>query len=164
MEHHSPKTSPDRYRLHLRDRVVLQLLIPRRDLYTVLKPWIRTIPCRASGPRARRLDLRFLDLVRFDVYGARAARNGPDGLRSPSRISRTSSIDKNEFELRPPVNFPYGEPQYTAIDPGGAYWTFSQSPTSTLKTGEARQDICRCQLDQLTAASPAEGLARGLMT
>lgn len=29
--------------------------------------------------------------------------------------------------LRPPTDYPYGERQYTAADPGGHVWTFSQS-------------------------------------
>ncbi len=29
--------------------------------------------------------------------------------------------------LGPPTDYPYGERQYTAQDPGGHYWTFSQS-------------------------------------
>jgi uncharacterized glyoxalase superfamily protein PhnB len=29
--------------------------------------------------------------------------------------------------LRPPTDYPYGERQYTAVDPGGHAWTFSQS-------------------------------------
>src|SRR5215471_11934819 len=29
--------------------------------------------------------------------------------------------------VRPPVNMPFGERQYTAEDPGGHRWTFSQS-------------------------------------
>lgn len=29
--------------------------------------------------------------------------------------------------LRPPTDYPYGERQYTAVDPGGHVWTFSQS-------------------------------------
>jgi uncharacterized glyoxalase superfamily protein PhnB len=29
--------------------------------------------------------------------------------------------------LRPPADHPYGERQYTAVDPGGHVWTFTQS-------------------------------------
>lgn len=29
--------------------------------------------------------------------------------------------------LRPPADYPYGERQYTVLDPGGHVWTFSQS-------------------------------------
>jgi uncharacterized glyoxalase superfamily protein PhnB len=29
--------------------------------------------------------------------------------------------------LNPPADYPYGERQYTALDPGGHIWTFSQS-------------------------------------
>jgi hypothetical protein len=29
--------------------------------------------------------------------------------------------------VRPPTDYPYGERQYTAVDPGGHAWTFSQS-------------------------------------
>jgi uncharacterized glyoxalase superfamily protein PhnB len=29
--------------------------------------------------------------------------------------------------LQPPANYPYGERQYTAADPGGHHWTFSES-------------------------------------
>jgi uncharacterized glyoxalase superfamily protein PhnB len=27
----------------------------------------------------------------------------------------------------PPVDYPYGERQYSAVDPGGHVWTFSES-------------------------------------
>ena len=29
--------------------------------------------------------------------------------------------------LRPPTDYPYGERQYTVVDPGGHQWTFTQS-------------------------------------
>jgi uncharacterized glyoxalase superfamily protein PhnB len=29
--------------------------------------------------------------------------------------------------VSPPADYPYGERQYTAEDPGGHHWTFSQS-------------------------------------
>ena len=29
--------------------------------------------------------------------------------------------------LHPPADYPYGERQYTAVDPGGHHWTFSES-------------------------------------
>ena len=29
--------------------------------------------------------------------------------------------------IAPPTNYPYGERQYTAEDPGGFRWTFSQA-------------------------------------
>jgi uncharacterized glyoxalase superfamily protein PhnB len=29
--------------------------------------------------------------------------------------------------VSPPTDYPYGERQYTAVDPGGHHWTFSQS-------------------------------------
>lgn len=29
--------------------------------------------------------------------------------------------------VRPPADYPFGERQYTAVDPGGHAWTFSQS-------------------------------------
>ena len=29
--------------------------------------------------------------------------------------------------LQPPADYPYGERQYTAADPGGHHWTFSES-------------------------------------
>jgi uncharacterized glyoxalase superfamily protein PhnB len=29
--------------------------------------------------------------------------------------------------VNPPTDYPYGERQYTAVDPGGHLWTFSQT-------------------------------------
>jgi uncharacterized glyoxalase superfamily protein PhnB len=29
--------------------------------------------------------------------------------------------------VNPPADYPYGERQYTAEDPGGHHWTFSES-------------------------------------
>jgi uncharacterized glyoxalase superfamily protein PhnB len=29
--------------------------------------------------------------------------------------------------LQPPTDYPYGERQYSALDPSGHHWTFSQS-------------------------------------
>lgn len=35
--------------------------------------------------------------------------------------------DRGARILRPPTDYPYGERQYTVVDPGGHCWTFSQS-------------------------------------
>jgi uncharacterized glyoxalase superfamily protein PhnB len=49
--------------------------------------------------------------VRVDDVDAHHARAGERGARI----------------LGPPADYPYGERQYTAQDPGGHRWTFSQS-------------------------------------
>lgn len=35
--------------------------------------------------------------------------------------------DRGAKVVRPPADYPYGERQYTVQDPGGHFWTFSQS-------------------------------------
>jgi len=37
------------------------------------------------------------------------------------------AVEQGAKILRPPADHPYGERQYTALDPGGHTWTFSQS-------------------------------------
>jgi len=37
------------------------------------------------------------------------------------------SVEHGARILRPPTDYPYGERQYTAADPGGHVWTFTQS-------------------------------------
>ena len=37
------------------------------------------------------------------------------------------SVTRRVHIVRPPTTYPYGERQYTALDPGGHSWTFSQS-------------------------------------
>jgi uncharacterized glyoxalase superfamily protein PhnB len=37
------------------------------------------------------------------------------------------AVERGAHILRPPADYPYGERQYTAEDPGGYRWTFSQS-------------------------------------
>ena len=60
--------------------------------------------------------------------------HAPDGARS-SLLVRVEDADAHHRRaaargatiLRAPADYPYGERQYTAEDPGGHHWTFSQS-------------------------------------
>lgn len=37
------------------------------------------------------------------------------------------SVRKSVTIINPPADYPYGERQYTAVDPAGHHWTFSQT-------------------------------------
>jgi uncharacterized glyoxalase superfamily protein PhnB len=63
-----------------------------------------------------------------------------DGLRPPqpgedSVMVRVADVDRHHEQavlrgaqvVKPPADYPYGERQYTAADPAGRRWTFSQS-------------------------------------
>jgi uncharacterized glyoxalase superfamily protein PhnB len=60
---------------------------------------------------------------------------GPKGGGAHSVMVRVEDVDAHcalarrhgATILREPVTYPYGERQYTAVDPGGHVWTFSQS-------------------------------------
>jgi uncharacterized glyoxalase superfamily protein PhnB len=60
---------------------------------------------------ARGVDSHDSVMVRVDDIDAHHARAGERGARI----------------LGPPTDYPYGERQYTAEDPGGHRWTFSQT-------------------------------------
>jgi uncharacterized glyoxalase superfamily protein PhnB len=61
-------------------------------------------------------------------------RNG-DQEAGSSVLVRVEDVDRHHDRavkqgariLRPPTDYPYGERQYTAQDPGGHVWTFSQT-------------------------------------
>jgi hypothetical protein len=60
--------------------------------------------------------------------------HAPDGSRS-SLLVRVEDADAHHKQasahgaliVNPPADHPYGERQYTAEDPGGHHWTFSES-------------------------------------
>ncbi len=62
--------------------------------------------------------------------GTRPPRDGEDSV-----MVRVSDVDRHHEEavlrgarvVAPPADYPYGERQYTAEDPAGRHWTFSQS-------------------------------------
>jgi uncharacterized glyoxalase superfamily protein PhnB len=64
----------------------------------------------------------------------RAGAHAPDGSRS-SLLVRVEDADAHHEQasahgaliVNPPADHPYGERQYTAEDPGGHHWTFSES-------------------------------------
>jgi uncharacterized glyoxalase superfamily protein PhnB len=104
--------------------------------------------CAAFGFRQR---LRIGDHRAQLVYGAGAvmvvglgaaeaeprqsAGSPPSGVASHSVLVRVDDVDHHHDQarrfgtriLRPPTDYPYGERQYSAEDPGGHHWTFSQS-------------------------------------
>ena len=59
----------------------------------------------------------------------------PDGVSLDSIVVRVDDVDAHCARaaehgariLRPPTDHPYGERQYTAQDPAGRRWTFSQT-------------------------------------
>lgn len=92
--------------------------------------------CRAFGFRVRLMigDHRAqLTLGRGAVIVVQA---GGDGAPPPATIHvRVADADGHHDDasragariVQPPTDFPFGERQYTAVDPGGHRWTFSQS-------------------------------------
>jgi uncharacterized glyoxalase superfamily protein PhnB len=44
-----------------------------------------------------------------------------------ARRHHDRAVEKGARILRPPADYPYGERQYTVVDPGGHVWTFSES-------------------------------------
>ena len=91
--------------------------------------------CRAFGFIAR---LRLADHRAQLVYGDGAIIVIDGGFRdaaSHSVLVRVEDADAHHDQavaagariVSPPTDYPYGERQYTAVDPGGHRWTFSQS-------------------------------------
>ena len=90
--------------------------------------------CEAFGFRERlvigdhRVQLVFGD-------GAVIVTQGAGGSSGHAVLVRVEDADRHHAQatragakvLRPPTDFPYGERQYSAEDPGGHRWTFSQS-------------------------------------
>jgi uncharacterized glyoxalase superfamily protein PhnB len=68
------------------------------------------------------------------VLTTRAASDRPVELAHAVMV-RVDDVDRHHEHakargarvLRPPVDYPYGERQYSVADPGGHAWTFSQS-------------------------------------
>lgn len=69
------------------------------------------------------------------VVTQRADEAAPDAPATHAVMVRVADADAHHAAavaagatvLGPPATFPYGERQYTAVDPGGHRWTFSQS-------------------------------------
>jgi len=69
------------------------------------------------------------------VVTHRSGEPTPDAPATHAVMVRVADVDAHHAAtvaagatvLGPPVSYPYGERQYTAIDPGGHRWTFSQS-------------------------------------
>jgi uncharacterized glyoxalase superfamily protein PhnB len=93
--------------------------------------------CDAFGFRER---LRIGDHRIQLIYGdgavvANQAADGDGGDSLHSVLVRVEDADRHREQaeragarvLNPPTDYPYGERQYTAEDPGGHRWTFSQS-------------------------------------
>jgi uncharacterized glyoxalase superfamily protein PhnB len=93
--------------------------------------------CDAFGFRER---LRIGDHRIQLIYGdgavvANQAADGDGGDSLHSVLVRVEDADRHREQaeragarvLSPPTDYPYGERQYTAEDPGGHRWTFSQS-------------------------------------
>jgi uncharacterized glyoxalase superfamily protein PhnB len=91
--------------------------------------------CRAFGLRIRlRIADHRIQLVFGD--GAVVVTGGLTGdAASHSLLVRVADVDEHCARaeasgariVSPPADYPYGERQYTAEDPGGHRWTFSQS-------------------------------------
>jgi uncharacterized glyoxalase superfamily protein PhnB len=62
---------------------------------------------------------------------------GPSAQADPTHsvMVRVEDVDRHHARavqhgarvVRPPTDYPYGERQYTVVDPGGHVWTFSQT-------------------------------------
>jgi uncharacterized glyoxalase superfamily protein PhnB len=69
------------------------------------------------------------------VTGRQPDQSGPAGRNDHSIMVRVADVDSHyrrveQFDaqiISPPADYPYGERQYTVKDPGGHYWTFSQT-------------------------------------
>jgi len=62
-------------------------------------------------------------------------RGDAEGVPTHSVMVRVDDVQRHHDRavregariLRPPTDYPYGERQYTVLDPGGHVWTFSES-------------------------------------
>jgi uncharacterized glyoxalase superfamily protein PhnB len=92
--------------------------------------------CRAFGFQER---LRIADHRVQLVFGDGAViviqRSGTESPPAHSVLVRVEDADRHHERaarsgarvVNPPTDYPYGERQYTAVDPGGHHWTFSES-------------------------------------
>jgi len=88
--------------------------------------------CRAFGFRER---LRIGDHRVQLVFGEGALVASDNGAPRGIVMVRVEDADAHHEQavrngariLSPPTDYPYGERQYTAEDPAGHHWTFSQS-------------------------------------
>jgi uncharacterized glyoxalase superfamily protein PhnB len=92
--------------------------------------------CNAFGFRERwrsvgkRAQLAVGDAAVTVVRGTAAAACGAHSIMVRVENADAHFARAQEWHatiLSPPVDYPYGERQYTAEDPGGHRWTFSQS-------------------------------------
>jgi len=93
--------------------------------------------CRAFGfaQRLRIGDHRAQLAVGDGAVVVTAARSDSVAPTGHSIMVRVDDVDAHHVRARetgarilaPPMDFPYGERQYSAEDPGGHGWTFSQS-------------------------------------
>ena len=90
--------------------------------------------CEAFGFEVRlRIANHRVQLVLGD--GAVVATDGGSGESASAVMVRVEDADAHHERaaaagariVNPPTDYPYGERQYTAEDPGGHRWTFSQS-------------------------------------
>jgi len=103
---------------------------------------IPQLPYDAVGPAADWLERAFGFSTRLRIADHRIQMNVGDGhvvlVQGKGRMSimvRVPDVDAHHARASaagaqiaaPPETFPYGERQYTAIDPGGHAWKFSQS-------------------------------------
>jgi uncharacterized glyoxalase superfamily protein PhnB len=92
--------------------------------------------CEAFGFKQRlRIGSHRAQLVYGDGALVITDQGGGDGDQMHSVLVRVEDADRHHEHaaaagariLRPPEEYPYGEKQYTAEDPGGHRWTFSES-------------------------------------
>jgi uncharacterized glyoxalase superfamily protein PhnB len=83
---------------------------------------------RAGGHRAQ-LGFRGGAVILGDATHGRSAGGGHEVMvRVEDADAHHARAREHGAEiLRAPIDFPYGERQYSALDPGGNRWTFSQS-------------------------------------
>jgi uncharacterized glyoxalase superfamily protein PhnB len=108
-------------------------VIPVLAYADVIADWL----CNTFGFSVR---LRIAEHRAQLVYGQGAVivtdgGGAPGGAATHSLLVRVEDADRHHEQaarsgariLNPPTDYPYGERQYTAEDPGGHRWTFSQS-------------------------------------
>jgi uncharacterized glyoxalase superfamily protein PhnB len=95
--------------------------------------------CRAFGFRVRlRIGTHRVQLVHEDgalVVNEVSEGTDPTKDHAHSLLVRVEDADAHHERAQkagarissPPTDYPYGERQYSAVDPGGHHWTFSQS-------------------------------------